>query len=87
MDHIICMTKMKNGKLCMASTNDGSGKCGRHGGLSIKTIKELTNSGYEPNGDRIMRRASKSPIKKKPRSSKKRKSRDHDGDVTMRYSP
>jgi hypothetical protein len=82
MNHIICMTKMKNGKSCMASTNDGSGKCGRHGGLSIKTVNKLTNAGYEPNGDRIMRRASKTPIKKK--SSKKRKSRDDDGDVFMR---
>lgn len=80
MENIICLAEKANGDLCLAISNDGSGKCGRHGGMSERTVKRLKISGYEPNGDRIMRKNSKI-IKKKP---KKTLSRDSDGDVIMR---
>jgi hypothetical protein len=75
----LCFTLKENGSLCLSTSNDGSGKCGRHGGLSeksMKTIEEMRLAGYQPNGDRIMKKNVKKIIKKK-------RSRDSDGDVIM----
>lgn len=80
----LCFETKRNGDLCLSTSNDGSGKCGRHGGLSertIKTIKEMKSAGYEPNGDRIMYKKSN---KKNKKPVKKTRSRDSDGDVIMK---
>ncbi len=53
----LCYATMKNGDLCLSTSTDGTGKCGRHGGLSrksLETIKEMKTMGYEPDGDVIM---------------------------------
>lgn len=80
----ICFQTKGNGDLCLAVSNDGSGKCGRHGGLSersMKTIEKMKLAGYEPDGDLIMRKSSKS---RKKNIKNKKIGLDSDGDVIMR---
>ena len=53
----VCFATTKHGNLCLNTSNDKSGKCGRHGGLSKKAmdnIRAMKIMGYEADGDVIM---------------------------------
>ena len=45
----ICNAIQRNGLRCTARHNDGSGRCGRHGGLARRVFNRITRQERPPN--------------------------------------